>query len=558
MLLERLADFYERIEDELVPRHHKVREIDWLIELSASGEFKGFIRTEGQERDLEMPVPYLRRAGKSPPPYLLVDTPAYVLGLGLEKWTDEKVQPRREAFHDLIHECAQASEEPALEAIDTFLHDQIDVARAERPEDLSAGDLIGFSVDGSLPVQSREVRRFWIHRMDARAGEKSNSTGQCIVCGHEEQPIADRHPVELQLGPDRVQLITANENAFESYGLKASEIAPVCCTCSHVYGQALRYLFDSDRHSLRIASTTHVYWTREPEEFNPWDLVSNPTPEEIGELFKAAFRSKGVPEVDANDFYALSVSTYTSRLVVRNWLESTVGAVRKNLADYFRFQRMVGPDGDDSLYPLRTLALSLGRDFDSIPVEAEDALLACAIQGSSMPTQVLHQVIRRARADSENRMTRPRAALIRLVFESQRSHGLIEEDRKVMPELDTENRDPAYLCGRLLAVLERIQKVAIGAKATIVDRYFGTASSAPATVFGKLMRGAQNHLGKLRKNNKGAYYGLDRQLQEICTEIPEFPRTLSLQEQALFSLGYYHQKAADKRAASEATADEND
>ncbi|MFP4027630.1 MAG: type I-C CRISPR-associated protein Cas8c/Csd1 [Candidatus Brocadiia bacterium] len=558
MLLQRLADFYERIEGELEPRHHEVREIDWIIELSAEGEFRGFIRTEGQGQDFELAVPYLRRAGTSPPPYLLVDKPAYVLGLGLDKWSDEKVQPRQEAFHELIHDCAKDSGELALEAIDTFLHEGIDRARDERPDDMSAGDLIGFSVDGSLPTRSRKVQQFWIDKMDARAAEKSDRTGQCLVCGRPDQPIADRHPVKLQLGPDRVQLITANENAFESYGLSASEIAPVCCVCAHVYGRALSYLFNSDRHSLRIASTTHVYWTREPEEFNPWDIVSNPTAEEVAELFKSAFRSQGVPELDTNDFYALSVSTYTSRLVVRNWLETTVAEVQKNLAAYFDSQRMVGGDGDDSYYPLRTLAVSVGRDFDSIPVQAEDALLACAIQGSPMPTQILHQVIQRARADSENRMTRPRAALIRLVFESQRSHGLIEEDREVTAELDSENRDPAYLCGRLLAVLERIQKVAIGAKATIVDRYFGTASSAPATVFGKLMRGAQNHLGKLRKNNKGAYYGLDRQLQEICTEIPEFPRTLSLQEQALFSLGYYHQKAADQRAASEGAAEEND
>lgn len=121
----------------------------------------------------------------------------------------------------------------------------------------------------------------------------------------------------------------------------------------------------------------------------------------------------------------------------------------------------------------------------------------------------------------------------------------------MMPKLDRENRTPAYLCGRLLAVLERIQKTAIRSKATIVDRYFGAASSAPATVFGNLMRGAQHHLAKLRKEKEGAYYALDRELQEICSHISEFPRTLSLQEQATFSLGYYQQKAADNRAAAE-------
>jgi CRISPR-associated protein Csd1 len=529
-----------------------MREVDWLIELSSEGKFKGFISTEGEESSLELPVPYLRRAGKSPPPYLLVDTPAYVLGLGLDKINDNEAASRHELFVELVRECTEATNLPEMQAIVKFLADQIDIAQERCPENVSPEDLISFSVNGQLPVRLNKVQNFWIEKRDKETAEKSNRSGQCIVCGNEDQPIADRHPVELQVGPDRVQLITANENAFLSYGLKASEVAPVCCTCAQIYGRALQYLLNSDQHSLRIASTTHLYWTREPEEFDPWTLLSAAIPEEVEELFKSAFRSKGVSEVDANRSYVLSVSSYTSRLVVRNWLETTVKQVRQNIAAYFKMQKMIGPDGDESYFPLRTLAFSLARDFDNVPIQAEDALLACAIEGSPMPNQILNQAIQRARADADYRMTRPRAALMRLVLESQRSHGLIKEEKQMMSELNVENRDPAYLCGRLLAVLEQIQKEAVGAKATIVDRYFGTASSAPATVFGKLMRGAQNHLAKLRKKREGAYYALDRQLQEICSELNEFPRTLSLQDQAVFSLGYYQQKAADGRAAEKA------
>ncbi len=553
MLLQRLADFHERIEDELEPRHHKKRKFAWLIELSPEGEFKGFIKTAEKKSNQEFAVPYLRRCGPSPPPYLLVDTPAYTLGLGLDKMSDEKAAPRHESFTSLTEECANSCEAPEMKAIVKFLRHNVGKAKKECPSDISSDDLIGFSINGVMPIRNENIQNFWINKMDASASEKSNMSGQCMVCGKQEIPIADRPPVELQLGPDRVQLITANENAFESYGLNASETGPVCFKCSHIYGRALRYLLGSDQHSLRIASTTHVYWTRQREDFNPWTLVSDPRPQDVGELLKSAFRSKGVPDINSNDFYLLSVSAYTSRLVVRNWLETTVKNVRQNLFNYFIGQQMVGTDGDDSYFPLRTLALSLARSFDSIPVQAEDELLACAIEGQPLSNRILNQAVRRARADSDYRMTRPRAGLIRLVLESQRLHGLIKEENRMMPELDRENGNPAYLCGRLLAVLERIQKTAIGSKATIVDRYFGTASSAPATVFGNLMRGAQNHLSKLRKEKKGAFYALDRQMQEICSHISEFPRTLSLQDQATFSLGYYQQKAADSRAAAERT-----
>lgn len=60
-----------------------------------------------------------------------------------------------------------------------------------------------------------------------------------------------------------------------------------------------------------------------------------------------------------------------------------------------------------------------------------------------------------------------------------------------MVQLDPDNPNSAYRCGRLLAVLEAVQRLAIpGIKATVVDRFFGTASSAPASVFGRLVRGA--------------------------------------------------------------------
>lgn len=103
----------------------------------------------------------------------------------------------------------------------------------------------------------------------------------------------------------------------------------------------------------------------------------------------------------------------------------------------------------------------------------------------------------------------------------------------------------AYLCGRLLAVLDGIQGIAIpGAKATIIDRYHGTASSAPATVFGTLLRGAQNHLAKFRMEKKGLYIFFSKQLEEIIGGLTRgFPTTLSLQQQSMFSLGFYHQRA---------------
>jgi len=122
-----------------------------------------------------------------------------------------------------------------------------------------------------------------------------------------------------------------------------------------------------------------------------------------------------------------------------------------------------------------------------------------------------------------------------------------------MEELDLTNREPAYLCGRLLAELEAVQRVAINPKATLVDRYYGTASSAPASVFGTLLRGAQPHLAVLRKSRPGTHAALQGRLEEILRDLPAWPRILTLPQQAVFALGYYHQRADDRRRAREAS-----
>lgn len=119
-----------------------------------------------------------------------------------------------------------------------------------------------------------------------------------------------------------------------------------------------------------------------------------------------------------------------------------------------------------------------------------------------------------------------------------------------MVQLQPTHPEPAYHCGRLLAVLESIQRGALGdINATIVDRFYGTASTAPASVFGRLVRGAQPHLSKLRRDRPGAGHALQERLEEVLAALPAFPHTLDLKQQGIFALGYYHQRAHDRAEA---------
>ena len=64
------------------------------------------------------------------------------------------------------------------------------------------------------------------------------------------------------------------------------------------------------------------------------------------------------------------------------------------------------------------------------------------------------------------------------------------------------------------------------------------------------MRGAQPHLAKLQRDRPGAYHALQRRVEDILAGLEGgFPRTLTLEDQALFALGYYHQRAHDRAQA---------
>jgi CRISPR-associated protein Csd1 len=122
-----------------------------------------------------------------------------------------------------------------------------------------------------------------------------------------------------------------------------------------------------------------------------------------------------------------------------------------------------------------------------------------------------------------------------------------------MEHLDLDRPDVAYRCGRLLAVLEAVQGKAIpGINRTLVNRFLGAAMTSPERVFVPLVKGAEDHLSKLaRQNQKGAATNLQKQLEEILVGINEFPQTFTSEQQAMFILGFYHQRAYDRKAAAD-------
>ena len=107
--------------------------------------------------------------------------------------------------------------------------------------------------------------------------------------------------------------------------------------------------------------------------------------------------------------------------------------------------------------------------------------------------------------------------------------------------LDESNQNIGYRLGRLFAVLEKIQEEANpGINATIRDRFYGAASSTPASVFSTLLRLKNHHVAKLE--NRGRAINLEKLIGKIMDEIKDFAPVLNLEDQGRFAIGYYHQR----------------
>ncbi|MGH7772327.1 MAG: type I-C CRISPR-associated protein Cas8c/Csd1, partial [Candidatus Binatia bacterium] len=530
-----------------------------LIDLNKTGKFLNFVpTTEGKEGRKERGKPFdTPHIGRSSGirAKLLADTGEYVLGLAREEDKQDRVDECHRAFIEQIRACATAINEPAVNAVLKFM-EEMKRSSLRLPDGFNPGDNLTFRVDGVLPIHLKSVQNYWASVAGGTDDEHPATTEdlmECLICGQLRQPVK-RHQFKIKRIPggqtSGMALISANATAFESYGLQASLIAPTCEDCGERFTKAANALIEGATSHITVGPLVYIFWTKEERDFSIASLLSKPEPDEVRALIDSAFSGRqAATHIDTTPFYATAFSASGGRVVVRDWIDTPIQEVRRNLARYFALQTIVERDGTvGHPYGLYALAASTVRDANrDLPPQVPKVLLHVALNGGPLPLWLLFQAVKRNRA--EGGITRNRAALIKMVLLTQQPEFTQEE---VMASLDVGNRNTAYLCGRLLAVLEAIQYQAVRPKATLVDRFYGTASSAPASVFGHLLRGGQNHLTKLRKESPGAHTNLQKRLEEILDGIDAasgYPRVLTLQEQGLFGLGYYHQRAADRSAA---------
>ena len=569
MILQQLYhDAGKILGEEIAPPMYDWKPVRWLVRLKEDGTLIGYQSLGGDKdskRGLPRLVPYIGRTS-GVRSILLADSPAYVLGLALDE-KEKRPTDKHTDFKALVKRCAEETRNPNVKAINVFLS-QHDPAVPMPPEvaAMTAADLVTFQVGDNTPTDNPDVQAFWA-KSARPAPEKGANIGECLVTG-EIGPVESSLPGMLKGIPggqsSGIALISANAPAFESYGWERAQTSPISREAAERFTKALNRLIEGDRTHITLGGLVYVFWTKEGGDTVMAMALDKPEDSQVRDALQAVWTGQASHTLRTNGFYALALSASGGRAVVRDWLTTTVGHAYDNLNLWFEAQEMVLADGTDGPpLGLYRLAASAYRDArkDMEPAVPQ-SLVRAALHAEPVPAHLLAKAVLRCRIGTKNlqgtltHVTRPQAALIKACLVTAPSE---KEKTRLMPHLDPHQTHPAYLCGRLLAELDAVQYAALGKlNASLVDRYFGAASTAPATVFGQLLTNASKaHLPNLRKRNPRAHQALQKRLEEIlglldASSTAPFPNSLPLQDQGWFSLGFYHQRAADRKAAQEA------
>lgn len=267
-------------------------------------------------------------------------------------------------------------------------------------------------------------------------------------------------------------------------------------------------------------------------------------------FFKKIMRGENVDEVNLQEpFFVLGIAPNAARLSVRFFLQNTFGGFMQNLKNHYDNLEIARAPYEKEYLSIATLLSQTvnpnAKDKAASPLMA-GTVLRCILSGLPYPEALYTSVINRIRAeqDSEEKRTkkinRARAAIIKAylsrdVQASQQYRGVITV------ALNEQSNQRAYVLGRLFSVLEKIQMDAYPEiNSTIKDRYFTSACATPGNVFPVLLRLSSHHTPK-NKHGKYQESQIAQLMDKLEVEQDPIPARLSLKEQGLFILGYYHQ-----------------
>ena len=574
MILQTLTNYYQRLLDNEksgVPQFgFEKKEIPFLIILDENGDFVSIRDTRAQEgkrmRARSFLVPRGVKKASGIKANILWDTPKYIFGIpkmpkdgGPPKEKDVlRAKEAKKAFFDKIIEVfGKDSPDIGVQAVLTFLKNgKFNAIFGAEFWD----EIVRSQPNLSFVLKSDEqlliCQRPFVMECIKQVMQPSGQGQVCLVTGERDVPAVLHAAIKGVWGAQSsgANIVSFNKESFCSfnYWKKQGLNAPVGQKAEFAYTTAInRLLAKGSRQRIQVGDATTVFWATKPHPFEEdfscflGEPSSGQEPDygKVRALLQSV-KTGVLPEDDATGFFVLGLGPNASRIVIRFWYNGTVAELKERIAQHFNDFEIIRSEKDREYLSLFRILISVAPEgkADNIPPNLGGELMRSILTGMPYPRTLLHAAIRRCKA--EQRVTRELAAIIKACLNR---YARFSKDikREVSMALDKGNNNIGYVLGRLFAVLERIQEQAHGGtlNKTIRDTYFGAASSSPLVIFRRLNDLSIHHLAKIR-NSGGNTTWLEKLVGEVMDKVPAngFPRTLPIEDQGRFAVGYYHQR----------------
>lgn len=565
--LAALVRAYDRLPD-APPFGYARVEVSFCIVLSPNGavpfqpiDLRIHSGSKPINRRMELPTPLVQRTSGIKPNFLW-DKSEY--SLGITSGNKEKAKKKFAAFVEFHERHLSSSQDIGLLALLHFLKswEPNKFSGLGWPDEIVDANVI-FALENEYRERYLHQRASSITLWDELMVSKPALEANCLVLG-ESGRIADSHPPIKKVNNAQSSgafIVSFNSDAYQSYDHKSGDNAPISEQVAFKYTTALNLLLERDSgHRVQIGDASTVFWAdtsdvalAEQAEgmFASFMEPANSAAEEeaisktIGIQLARIRKGEPLREIEPQlaegvRFFVLGLAPNAARLSVRFYYEESFGKLTENYQRFVADMAIAPPPRE--AFPqlwqyLRETAVQGKRE--NIAPNLAGEWMRAILTGGRYPLPLLSSILTRIRADGT--VNAQRASLLKAV--------LIRNFNKEVPvALDPENTDRGYLLGRLFATYEQAQRAALGDKvnATIKDKFYGAASAQPRKVFHMLESGSANHLSKVGKASPGRRINLERQIAAIMDVMDPgadpFPASLSAAEQALFGLGYYHQR----------------
>lgn len=601
MILQALVAYYNELaaRGEISKPGWAKAKISWAVELGDDGSVLGILPLKGESPDGKKQIP---RKILLPAPItkassirsnFLWENAEYLLGVQTKK-DGGKTAERFVAAKELHDSLLADVHTPVAEAIKAYFAACDPAAIAAQLPDGCMDDLLNdvnltFLYHGHFPGEFPELCAAW----DVHYGKKkSGKTFVDVVTGEIVVPEKTHPAIKNVKGaqPSGAALVSFNVKAFESFCRKQNLNAPMGKHTAFAYTSALNFLTGDKNHKQDIGDMTVVYFAEdaEPAYQGVMDQCfagsdDRVTDAELHSILQNIADGKSTEFAESKlspdmRFYLLGLSSHAGRLSVRFFQQSSFGDVIGKIKQHYDDIAVV-PDNRSKVVDIPLWALlretvnpkakdnnKKGKEAKNKGAKGEDAkgtdlssqlisdTLRAILTGGRYPETLYRQTLLRIRAEHD--ITRGKAAIVKGYLlrntKHRKDYSYIKE-ASTMALNEASNYTP-YVLGRLFSVLEAVQSAANpGINATIKDKYFNSACATPAAVFPILLKLANSHLKKL---GGGLAVNYGKQIGELTVRLETaFPKTLSLEEQGAFILGYYHQtqKRFEKKNTTEMT-----